>query len=187
MADREPARPGGPTVSLRIQDYGDIGDLHTTALVGRDGSTDWLCLPHFDSSACFAQLLGDDKNGFWRIEPAGGSAEVIASRRRYRDGTLVLETEFDTKSGTIRVTDCMPIRETDPQVVRLVEGLEGHVDVRMELCIRFGYGQIVPWVSRHDCLLTATAGPDSLALWTRAETRGEEMKTVADFSLSAGQ
>ncbi len=167
-----------------IEDYAVIGDLHTTALVGRDGSIDWLCLPHFDSDACFAKLLGDESNGYWKIAPV---AKVTRTTRRYREGTLVLETDFETRSGRVRLTDCMPIRETHPQVVRTVECLSGQVDVRMELVIRFGYGQVVPWVTNNENLLTGTAGPDSVALWTLAEIRGEHLTTVADFRLSEGQ
>ena len=178
------ARNNGALVGLPIEDYAVIGDLHTTALVGRDGSIDWLCLPHFDSDACFAKLLGDESNGYWRIAPKGN---VTSTSRRYREGTLVLETEFETKTGAIRLTDCMPIREDHPQVVRIVEGLSGRVDVRMDLCIRFGYGQVLPWVTRSENLLTATAGPDSVALWTRAETRGEDMTTVSEFMIGEGQ
>ncbi len=169
---------------LSIEDYAVIGDLHTAALVGRDGSIDWLCLPGFSSDACFAKLLGDESHGFWRIAP---TAKVTKNERRYREGTLVLETEFETKTGRVRVTDCMPIREEHPQIVRIAEGLEGTVDIRMELCIRFGYGQVLPWVTRCENLLTATAGPDSVALYTLADTHGEDMRTVSEFTLSEGQ
>ena len=169
----------------RIEDYAVIGDLHTMALVGRDGSIDWLCLPHFDSAACFAKLLGTEENGFWKIAPAG--APVVATRRQYRGDTLVLETEMDTRDGTIRITDCMPIRDRTPHVVRVVEGVGGTVPVRMQMAVRFDYGQSVPWVTRHDHLLSATAGPNAVSLWTRAETRGEGMTTVADFTLHEGQ
>jgi GH15 family glucan-1,4-alpha-glucosidase len=170
-----------------IEDYALIGDLHTAALVDRRGSIDWLCLPHFDSAACFANLLGSEDNGFWRIAPAGGPGVVTEVRRRYREGTLVLETEFDTASGTVRLTDCMPIRETKPQVVRLVEGVRGTVDLRFELAVRFGYGDAIPWVTRCDGLHTMTAGPDAVALWSRVETHGENMRTVGDFSIHEGQ
>jgi len=174
-------------VSQRIEDYAVIGDLHTMALVGRDGSIDWLCLPHFDSSACFARLLGTEENGFWKIAPAGAPDSVVATRRRNRADTLVLETEMDTADGTIRVVDCMPIREQRPQVVRVVECTSGAVPVRMQLVVRFDYGGSVPWVTRHDHMLTATAGPNAVSLWTRAETRGEGMTTVSDFTLREGQ
>ena len=174
-------------VGQRIEDYAVIGDLHTTALVGLDGSIDWLCLPHFDSGACFARLVGTDDNGYWRIAPAGAPGTLKATRRRYREDTLVLETEFETDDGVVRVVDCMPIREKHPQVVRIVQGVSGEVKVRMELCVRFDYGEVIPWATRHDSLLTLTAGPDSVALWTRAETRGEGMKTVADLTVREGQ
>ena len=164
-----------------------IGDLHSAALVGRDGSIDWLCFPRFDSESCFSRLLGHEQHGFWRIAPVGAPASVTAVRRRYRPGTLVLETEFETEDGRIRVTDCMPIREDHPQVVRVVEGLSGRVPMQMDLVIRFGYGQGLPWVMQNDGLLTATAGPDALALFTRAETRGQDFRTVSEFTISEGQ
>ena len=179
-------------MTLRIEDYGLIGDTHTAALVGRDGSIDWLCLPRFDSAACFAHLLGDTNHGFWRIAPAasplpGEGEPLLATRRRYVDDTLVLETEFDLPEGTVRISDCMPIREANPTVVRLVQCLSGRVDMRMDLEIRFEYGSIVPWVRTVDSQLVAIAGPDGLAMWTTVPTRGESMRTVAEFSLREGQ
>ncbi len=174
-------------MALPIEDYALIGDLHTAALVGRDSSIDWLCLPRFDSGSCFTRLLGTEDHGHWSFYPGGGGEPVSATRRRYREGTLVLESEFDTESGTILVTDCMPIREENPQVVRLVECLHGAVPVRMELVIRFGYGESLPWVTRNGRLLTATAGPDAVALWTRVPTRGQDMRTVAEFTIHEGQ
>ncbi len=174
-------------VSQRIEDYAVIGDLHTMALVGRDGSIDWLCLPHFDSASCFARLLGTEDDGFWKIAPVGAPDTVIATRRHYRGDTLVLETEMDTKGGTIRIVDCMPIREKHPQVIRVVECVGGTVPVRMQLAVRFDYGESVPWVTRHDHLLTATSGPNAVSLWTRAEARGEGMTTVSEFTLREGQ
>jgi len=181
----------GP-VALKLEDYGVIGDTHTAAIVGRDGSIDWLCLPRFDSDACFARLIGDESNGYWRLAPAespppGHGPPLMATRRRYRDDTLVLETEFTVASGTVRVTDCMPVREDSPEVVRLVECISGRVEMRMDLSIRFGHGSIVPWVRRRDGLLTAIAGPDALALWTPVRARGEDMTTVAEFAVSEGQ
>jgi GH15 family glucan-1,4-alpha-glucosidase len=170
-------------VALPIEDYGLIGDLHTTALVGRDGSIDWLCLPRFDSAACFARLLGDDNHGFWRIAPADDTFET---RRRYRDDTLVLETEFETADGVVRLIDCMPIRESHPQVVRVVQGVRGRVDVHMQLAMRFGYGSVIPWVRHVDGLLTSVGGPDALSLWTPVPSRGEDMTTVADFTVTEG-
>jgi len=179
-------------VTLLIEDYGLIGDTHTAALVGRDGSIDWLCLPRFDSAACFAHLLGDTDHGFWRIAPAaspspGEGAPLLATRRRYVDDTLVIESEFDLPEGSVRITDCMPIREVSPTVVRLVECLSGTVEMRMDLEIRFEYGSVVPWVRRLNGQLVAIAGPDGLALWTTAHTRGEKMRTVSEFSLREGQ
>jgi GH15 family glucan-1,4-alpha-glucosidase len=172
------------TVALPIEDYALIGDLHTAALVGRNGSIDWLCLPHFDSGACFTRLLGTEDHGYWQMVPA---SPVTATRRRYREGTLVLETEFDTAEGTVRLTDCMPLREHNPQVVRLVEGVRGEVPMRMELVLRFDYGESIPWVTSHNGLHLMTAGPNSVALWARVPTRGEDLRTVADFSIREGQ
>ncbi len=179
-------------MTLLIEDYALIGDTHTAALVGRDASVDWLCLPRFDSSACFAHLLGDTDHGFWRIAPAaspppGQGDPLLATRRRYIDDTLVLESEFDLPEGTVRITDCMPVREASPCVVRLVECIAGAVDMRMDLEIRFEYGSVVPWVRRVDGQLVAIAGPDGLALWTTAPTHGEKMRTVSEFHLREGQ
>src|SRR4051794_3121722 len=129
-------------MALRIEDYAMIGDKQAAALVGRDGSIDWLCLPRFDSGACFAALLGTEEHGHWRIAPAGG---VKAVRRRYWPRTLVLETEFDTDGGTVRMIDCMPRRGDAPDVVRVVEGVRGRVDMEVELVIRTDYGNIIPW------------------------------------------
>jgi GH15 family glucan-1,4-alpha-glucosidase len=184
-------------VALRIEDYAIIGDTHTAALVGRDGSIDWLCVPRFDSAACFAKLLGEDGNGFWRIAPAKGAAAAgaeagpdgvpLATRRQYRGDSLVLETEWTTPTGTVRLVDLMPVRERYPEVVRLVIGVSGSVEMRMDLVLRFEYGRVVPWVRTQDGLLTAIAGPDCMALWSTVPTRGEQMTTVADFTIHAGQ
>ncbi len=171
-------------MSSRIEDYALIGDCQTSALVARDGSIDWLCLPYFDSAACFAALLGNPEHGRWQIGPAGGPTKVS---RRYRDGTLVLETEFETEDGTFALIDFMPLRGEAPDLVRLVEGRRGRVAVRMELTIRFDYGSIVPWVRRTGGGLTATAGPDKLRLLTPVELRGEDFRTRADFHVAAGQ
>jgi GH15 family glucan-1,4-alpha-glucosidase len=171
-------------MTLPIEDYGIIGDLHTAALVGRDGSIDWLCLPRFDSAACFTKLLGDDDHGFWKLAPKGSNG---ATHRHYRGDTLVLESEFVTDEGTVRVIDCMPIRQRHPEVVRLVEGVLGKVTMEMNLTIRFGYGQIVPWVRRMDGTLSAIAGPDGLSLWTPVECKGQDFSTVAEFTVSEGQ
>lgn len=169
---------------LPIEDYALIGDCHTAALVGRDGSIDWLCFPRFDSGACFAALLGGPGHGRWLIAPA---AEVYGVRRKYRDGTLILETEFETNEGTVRVIDCMPLSDERWDVLRIVEGLSGRVSMRMELIIRFDYGSIVPWVRRSGDTLLATAGPDRLELHTEVAVHGENMKTVAEFHVSKGE
>ena len=169
---------------LRLEDYALIGDTHSAALVGADGSIDWLCLPRFDSCACFAALLGSPENGRWLLAPEG---EVRQRRQRYRGDSLVLETEFRTDSGVARVVDCMPVRTRWPDVVRVVEGVEGQVRMRMELVVRFDYGSIVPWVRSvaKDVLLTV-AGPDALELRTPVPTRGEGLKTVATFDVGKG-
>lgn len=169
---------------MRIEDYALIGDTYTAALVGRDGSIDWLCLPRFDSCACFASLLGDQRNGRWRLSPKG---EVRQSHRRYRPGTLILETEFETDDGAVRLVDFMPPRGKHLDVVRIVEGLRGQVRMQMELVIRFDYGAVVPWVRNLDGVLSAIGGPDALYLHTPVATRGVQFTTVADFVVSAGK
>jgi len=169
---------------LPIEDYALIGDCHSAALVGRDGSIDWLCMPRFDSDACFAALLGTPEHGRWLIAPA---AELTRSARRYRDGTLVLESDFETADGAVRIVDCMPQHDGRHDLVRIVEGLRGRVRMRMELVIRFEYGSIVPWVRDTGGALLATAGPDTLELHTRVPTRGEGLKTVADFEVDHGE
>ena len=168
---------------MRIEDYAVLGDTHTAALVGRDGSIDWLCLPRFDSGACFAALLGDADHGRWRLSPIG---PVSATSRRYRPSTLILETDFETKGGQARITDFMPPREVGPGVVRIVEGLRGQVSMRMELIIRFDYGSIVPWVRNLDGVLYAIGGSDALRLYTPVATHGEGLRTVAEFMVSRG-
>jgi GH15 family glucan-1,4-alpha-glucosidase len=168
---------------VKLEDYAMIGDLQTAALVGRTGSIDWLCLPRFDSGACFAALLGDEGHGHWTIAPAGA---VKRSARRYRPGTLVLETEIETAEGSVRLLDFMPPRGEAPDVVRIVEGIRGRVPMRMRLVIRFDYGSIVPWVRRAHGALTAIAGPDALYLRTDVDTRGEDLATVAEFEVAEG-
>ena len=167
-----------------IEDYALIGDTHTAGLVSRKGSIDWLCLPRFDSPACFAALLGDRSNGRWLLAPAGGVREV---RRRYQGDTLVLETEYRTDDGVVRVVDCMPPRQSDPDLARVVEGVRGRVPMRMELTIRFDYGSIVPWVRQVDGALHAVAGPDSVWLRTPVPVRGENWTTLADFTVAEGE
>jgi len=179
-------------VGSLIEDYAIVGDTHTAALVGRDGSIDWLCLPRFDSAACFARLLGDERNGYWRIAPAaspkaGTGDPLMATGRRYRGNSLVLETEFVLPEGTVRVTDCMPVREVQPELVRVVECTSGRVEMRMDLTVRFGYGAVVPWVRRVDGMVTAIAGPDGLALWTPVHVHGEALSSIATFTVSEGQ
>ena len=171
-------------MACRIEDYALIGDCQTAALVGRDGSIDWLCFPRFDSPACFAALLGTPENGRWKIAPA---CDVRAVQRRYRDDTLVLETVFETDSGTVALIDFMPPRTDAPDLVRIVEGRGGTVPMRLELVIRFDYGSIVPWVRHADHGIRATAGPDTLHCHSPVELRGQNLHTVADFEISAGQ
>jgi GH15 family glucan-1,4-alpha-glucosidase len=171
-------------VPLRIEQYALIGDCHTAALVGCDGSIDWLCLPQFDSGACFAALLGGPEHGRWLLAP---SAEILAVRRRYRDGTLILETEFDTAAGSIRLVDCMTLSSDRWDVVRLVEGLGGEVPVRMELVVRFDYGSILPWVRRTRDVLLITAGPDTLELTASVAVSGENLKSIAEFRVAKGE
>ncbi len=171
-------------MSSPIEDYAMIGDCLTVALVARDGSIDWLCLPRFDSPACFAAILGGDDNGRWQIAPKG---EIRSITRRYRGDTMVLETEFATDQGVVRLIDFMPPRGEAPDIVRIVEGVEGTVEMSMDLVIRFDYGSIVPWVHRRPDGLTASAGPDMLHLVAPVETHGEHYTTVSDFTVEPGQ
>jgi GH15 family glucan-1,4-alpha-glucosidase len=168
-----------------IEDYGLIGDCETAALVSRQGSIDWLCLPRFDSGACFAALLGTPDHGRWLIAPADAQAR---STRRYRTDTLILETEFSTPGGAICLIDFMPPHDGTSSIVRLVTGLSGRVCVRTELVLRFDYGSLVPWVTRlEDGTRRAIAGPDMVLLRTPAPLRGEHLKTVGEFFVAAGQ
>jgi GH15 family glucan-1,4-alpha-glucosidase len=169
---------------VRIEDYALIGDTQTAGLVSTAGSIDWLCLPRFDSGACFAALLGDEDDGRWLLAPRD---TITKQSRRYRPGTLVLETEFETADGAVRIVDCMPIRDRTPDVVRLVQGIRGRVPMHMELVLRFDYGSIVPWVRQVDGCFRATAGPDSVELVTPVGTRGEDFRTLADFTVAAGE
>jgi GH15 family glucan-1,4-alpha-glucosidase len=169
---------------LPLEDYALIGDCHTSALIGRDGSMDWLCLPRFDSGACFAALLGGPEHGRWLIAPAG---EVTRSKRAYRDGTMVLETELETAEGAVRMIEFMPLSDERWDVVRIVEGIRGTVPMRMQLVIRFDYGSVVPWVRKVDGALNATAGPHTLELRTGVKPRGENKTTVADFTVRKGE
>ncbi len=169
--------------STPIEDYAFLADTETAALVSKAGSIDWLCLPRFDSGACFAALLGGPEHGRWLLTPEGEVTEVT---RRYRDGTLVLETELRTDDGVVRLVDAMVPRDDRPNVIRVVEGVEGTVPVRMELVIRFDYGSIVPWVRRQGDMLVAVAGPDRLVLITPVETHGEDHTTTAHFTVREG-
>jgi GH15 family glucan-1,4-alpha-glucosidase len=169
----------------RIEDYALIGDCETAALVSRDGSIEWLCWPRFDSDACFAALLGDAGHGRWRIGPCEQGARVT---RRYRPDTLILETVFATADGTVTLVDFMPLRGRNSHVVRLVVGERGRVPMCTELVLRFGYGAIVPWVTRlEDRTLRAIAGPDMVVLRTPVPLRGENLTTVGAFEVGAGE
>jgi GH15 family glucan-1,4-alpha-glucosidase len=172
-------------VPARIEDYGLIGDCETAALVARDGSIDWLCWPRFDSGACFAALLGTRDDGRWLLGPADDTARIS---RRYVDDTLILETVFATAEGEVALIDFMPPRGEASDVVRIVEGRRGRVDMRCELVIRFDYGAIVPWVTKAgDDTLRAVAGPDMVVLRTPVRLRGENLKTVGDFTVTQGE
>ena len=171
-------------MALRIEDYALLGDCEGAALVGRDGSIDWLTMPRFDAGACFAALLGTPDNGRWSIAPANGSRP---SGRRYRDGTMVLETDLEGEGGKVRLVDFMPPNDGRGDVVRIVECLEGTVAMRMELVIRFDYGSIVPWVRRTERGIFAIAGPDALILDADVECHGEDLRTVADFTMKKGE
>ncbi|MDT0310285.1 glycoside hydrolase family 15 protein [Streptomyces sp. DSM 44917] len=173
----------------RIEDYALVGDMQTAALIGRDGSADWMCLPRFDSHAVFASLLGTEEHGFWRLGPAHGRdvPPPPASRRRYRGDSLILESEWDTPRGTVRVTDFMPPRGSDaPRLTRIVEGVSGRVPMRSALRMRFSYGWVVPWVHKVDDRTVAVAGPDSVWLDTAVDTYGKNLTTYADFTVAPG-
>jgi GH15 family glucan-1,4-alpha-glucosidase len=171
-------------MASRIEDYAMIGDCHTAALVARNGSIDWLCLPRFDSPACFAALLGKPEHGRWLIAPAG---EAKCIRRQYRGDTLVLETDFETPDGVVSLIDAMPLREKELNLVRMVVGKKGKVAMRTEFILRFEYGSIVPWVRRHERGIRAVAGPDSVILQTDVPLHGKDFTTVADFTVAEGE
>ena len=188
-----------------IEDYALIGDMQSAALVSRDGSIDWLCLPRFDSPACFASLLGTEDHGYWRIAPAGarldgrgalpaadgagaGAAGKAEVTRQYQRDTLILQTEWRTATGTVRLIDFMPPRDgKSPMLTRIVAGVHGHVDIECELRIRLGYGQVLPWVRRIDGRIAAVAGPDSLWLDTPVTMSGRNMAHQASFRVAAGE
>lgn len=171
-------------MTAKIEDYALIGDCETAALVDRNGSIDWLCWPDFSSEACLAALLGTEENGYWKIAPASGK---WTTARKYREHTLILETTFEHADGVIRLTDFMPVRAHIPNVVRIVEGVRGCVDVRMELALRFDYGRTVPWVTRIPDGVRAIAGPNLAILHATVPVHGENLKTVAQFKLSQGE
>jgi GH15 family glucan-1,4-alpha-glucosidase len=169
----------------RIEDYAIIGDMQSAALVGRDGSVDWLCLPRFDSPACFAGLLGDDSHGHWRIAPPAGAGQAT---RSYQGETLILQTQWQTATGTARVIDFMPRREKDtPVLARIVEGVAGTVELDCVLRLRFGYGQVVPWARREGGAINAVAGPDSVWISTPVKLTGRDMEHRATFTVTAGE
>jgi GH15 family glucan-1,4-alpha-glucosidase len=171
--------------SRRIEDYALIGDCGSAALVGRDGSIDWLCLPRFDSAACFAALLGEPTHGRWLISPAGRTARF---ERRYLEGSLILTSTFETTEGAVELVDFMRPHRRFPQLVRLVRGLRGHVPMRTEFILRFDYGAVVPWIERlSEGGLTAIGGPERVVLRTPAPLRGEDLKTVGEFTVGAGE
>ena len=173
------------TASRRIEDYALIGDCGSAALVGRDGSIDWLCLPRFDSASCFAALLGEPGHGRWLIGPVDPTARI---ERRYRDGSLILATLFETPEGAVELVDFMRPRRRLPQLVRLVRGLRGRVAMRTEFILRFDYGAVVPWVERlPEGGLSAIGGPERVVLRTPAPLRGEDFKTVGEFTVGAGE
>ena len=182
---RDPSGTGRRLMPLRIEDYAVIGDTRTVALVGRNGSIDWLCLPQIDSRACLAALLGGEEHGRWLLAPRDPPAAVA---RRYRGDTLVLETEFATQSGRVRVIDFMPPPGDRfcRHVIRIVEGIEGRVEMTCELVLRFSYGRVVPWVRRCDGGIVAVAGAETIHLWSPVALHGEEMRTLGRFTVLAG-
>ncbi|MFC0625436.1 glycoside hydrolase family 15 protein [Kribbella deserti] len=184
MTDRpNPANPRRLPPDRRIEDYALIGDTQTAALVSTDGSIDWLCFPRFDSPACFAALLGTEDNGHWRIRPQDATA---TSTRQYRGDTLILETDWVTPTGSVRVIDFMPPRDAAPDVIRVVQGISGRVAMRSELRLRFDYGHIVPWVRQVDGQVVAIAGPDAVALRSDVHQYGKDFATYGDFEISPG-
>jgi GH15 family glucan-1,4-alpha-glucosidase len=171
------------TMAAKIEDYAIIGDCETAALVSRNGSIDWLCWPDFSSDACFAALLGNEENGYWKIVPGSGKWKTT---RRYRPHTLILETTFQHAKGSFRLIDFMPVRQRNSHIVRIVEGIRGKVPVRMEMALRFDYGRTVPWVTHLKGGVCAVAGPNLAVLRSSVEMRGENLTTIADFTVSRG-
>jgi GH15 family glucan-1,4-alpha-glucosidase len=170
-----------------IEDYALVGDGHTAALISREGSVDWLCWPRFDSGACFAALLGTPGNGRWLISPVSDTPPTVT--RRYRGETLILETHFETPEGAVTLVDFMPPGNGWSELVRIVVGQRGTVRMKMELVLRFDYGFSIPWVDRlkHDSGIKAIVGPDTAVLRTPVALRGEDMKTLAEFTVSEGE
>src|SRR5437868_5237773 len=169
----------------RIEDYALLGDLQTAALVGRGGSVDWLPVPRFDSSSCFGALLGGREHGRWLLAPTSGGP---STSRRYVGNTLILESVWETRSGRVRVLDFMPPRETTPDIVRIVEGLDGEVQMRTELVIRLDYGSVIPWIRRlDDETLIAIGAPDGLVLRAPVELEPDDMTHAAEFTVRAGE
>src|SRR5437016_11860942 len=167
----------------KIEDYAFLSDTQTAALVSRDGCVDWLCFPRFDAGACFASLLGTLDNGHWRFWP---KEEIDRTSRRYRGDALILETEIETKEGAVRLIDFMPPRGENPDLIRIVEGIRGQVVMQMELIIRFDYGRTIPWVRTGNGGLEVIAGADGLTQRPRARARGEDLTTVAEFTVKKG-
>ncbi len=168
----------------RIEDYALLGDLQTAALVGRTGSVDWLCLPRFDSASTFGAILGSTEHGRWLLAPKDAGP---STHRRYRPDSLILENEWQTPTGRVRVIDFMPVRDTYPELIRIVQGLEGHVEMRTELVVRFDYGSVLPWVRRiDDGTMLAVGGPDALCVRTPIDLHGEAMTHVAEFTVRKG-
>ncbi|HEU5080084.1 MAG TPA: glycoside hydrolase family 15 protein [Opitutaceae bacterium] len=163
---------------MKIEDYGLIGDMQSAALIGKNGSVDWLCFPRFDSHACFASLLGTEENGFWKIAPKG---EIKRARQQYREGSLILETIFETAEGSVRVVDAMAINPKSRSLVRCIEPISGRVEMEMKFTLRLDYGRTIPWVQAHGRGILAIAGPDALLLRSEVEMRGEGLSTVANF------
>ena len=170
--------------ALNIEEYALIGDCETAALVGRNGSIDWLCWPHFSSASCFARLLGSEESGFWRVAPED---EIVRSTRKYEEHSLILETTHETKDGIVQVVDFMPLRGKHSHLIRVVKGVRGEVAMRSELALRFCYGEAVPWVTRTKTGIRAVAGPDSVTLDTSAPLAGEDLKTVSEFMIRKGE
>jgi GH15 family glucan-1,4-alpha-glucosidase len=170
-------------MALKLEDYALIGDCETAALVGKNGSIDWLCWPDFSSSACFASLVGTEENGYWKISPVGRGWK---SKRAYRGQSLILETTFESRHGAVRVIDFMPARQRNSDIVRLIEGVRGKVEMRMELALRFDYGRTVPWVTGTKDGIRAVAGPGQVLLHGSVAVHGEDLKTVANFEVGKG-